>query len=70
MIEDLENLESKRQQLIKWLAYYGIHHYIEIEDEAVPMLLASIMNPEVERVRIDSEGGLVIEFTDGDFDYE
>jgi hypothetical protein len=64
---------SKKDQVVKWLAYYGVHDYIEIEDEAVPFLLGQLMQPDVSRVRIDSEGGLVIEFDDdqyGETDYE
>lgn len=57
---------SKRDQLIKWLAYYGLHEYIEIEEEAVPWLLHQITQADVTGVRIDSEGGLVIEFNDTD----
>lgn len=55
-----------KEQITKWLAYYGIHQYVEIEKEAENFVLTNLMQADVTRVFINKEGGLVIEFDDSD----
>ena len=59
-----DDLEAKRIEITTLLAYYGLRSYVEIEDEAVPMILTTLKSDEVIRVRIDEEGGLVIDLDD------
>ncbi len=60
----------KKDQIIKWLAYYGIHEHVEIEQEAEEALLNMLTQPDVERVVLDKDGSIQIEFDDTGLDYE
>ena len=58
---------SKREQINKWLDYYGCSRDVEIEPEAEDLLLVVLMDPGVSKVYVDDEGGLVIESDGSDF---
>jgi hypothetical protein len=60
--EQIEDGTPKRDVITKWLAYYGIHEYVEIEDEALDFLCMALMKPDVKAVRLNGEGGIVIEY--------
>lgn len=60
----------KKDQIIKWLAYYGIHEHVEIEQEAEETLLNMLTQPGVERVILEKDGSIQIEFDDTGLDYE
>ena len=68
MIEDEanDNATPKKEQIVKWLAYYGVHGYVEIEKEAEGFVLTSLMRPDVTRAFVNKEGALIIEFDDSD----
>ena len=55
---------SEKEKIIKLLAYHGIHDYIEIEDEATGFLMAALTGDDVVRVKLDGEGGIVVEYDD------
>jgi hypothetical protein len=55
---------SKKEQIIKWLAYYGVHNYVEIEKEAEDIILMALMKQDVTRAFVNKEGALIIEFED------
>lgn len=56
----------KREQITKWLAYYGVHDYVEIEKEAEDFVLNNLMQHDVTRAFVNKEGALIIEFDDSD----
>ncbi len=58
---------SRREQITKWLAYYGLHEYVEIEPEAEPYILNTLLGPDVKRAYINENGGLTIELDDTKF---
>lgn len=57
---------DRAKEIRKWLAYYGVHEYVEIDPEDEEFLLGSLRNPDVVRCYIDETGGLIVQFTDGD----
>lgn len=59
-------MTSKKDQCIKWLAYYGFHGYVDIEEEAAETLLTALTQPDVVRVAIDKDGAIQIEYNDTD----
>jgi hypothetical protein len=58
MNQELTNIEKIRSLLLA----YGVPSDIEIEQEAEGMILAALNQDDVATVRIDEEGGLIIEF--------
>lgn len=58
MNQELTNIEKIRSLLLA----YGVPNDIEIEEEAEGMILAALNQDDVATVRIDEEGGLIIEF--------
>ena len=64
---ETETLEDKKIEIIRLLAYYGIHEYIHIEDEAVPFLLFQLNEKDITNVKLNGEGGIIIEFDDSKF---
>ncbi len=58
----------KRQQITTWLAYYGVHEHIDIDERGVDAVLNALTQPDVRRVWIDKEGNLQIEFDDTDME--
>lgn len=59
-----KSLVEKKIEIIKLLAYHGIHDYIMIEDEAVPFLLNALSQKDLTSVKLNGEGGIVVEFDD------
>lgn len=58
MNQELTTLEKIRSLLLA----YGIPTDFEIEEEAEGMILTALNQDDIAAVRIDDEGGLVIEF--------
>jgi hypothetical protein len=58
MNQELTTLEKIRSLLLA----YGIPSDFEIEEEAEGMILTALNQDDIAAVRIDDEGGLVIEF--------
>lgn len=63
---DDKSLVEKKIEIIKLLAYHGIHDYIIIEDEAVPFLLNALSQKDLTNVKLNGEGGIIVEFDDSD----
>ena len=57
---------SKREQITTWLAYYGIHEHVIIDDRGVDAVLNALTQPDVKRVALDKEGNIQIEYDDTD----
>lgn len=60
MNQELTTIEKIRSLLLA----YGVPNDIEIEEEAEGMILAALNQDDVATVRIDEEGGLIIEFNE------
>lgn len=58
MNQELTTIEKIRSLLLA----YGVPSDIEIEEEAEGMILAALNQDDIADVRIDEEGGLIIEF--------
>lgn len=58
MNHELTNIEKVRSLLLA----YGIPASFEVEEEAVGMILAALNQEDLADVRLDEEGGLIIEF--------
>ena len=57
MNQELTTIEKIRSLLLAW----GVPNDIEIEEEAENMILTALNQDDVVSVRIDEEGGLIIE---------
>jgi len=62
MNDELTAMEKVRSLLLA----YGIPRSFEIEEEAVGMILAALNQEDLADVRLDQEGGLIIEFNDNE----
>jgi len=52
------------EQLVFWLKYYGIPDDFMIEEEAKETVLQALSATDVQRVWIDKDNALIIEFED------
>ena len=50
------------KQIREVLLSYGVSDPVEIEEEAKPYILTALTSPDVDKVYVDSEGGLCIEY--------
>ena len=50
------------EQIRELLLSFGVTTPVEIEEEAKPYILDALTNPDIDKVYVDSEGGLCIEY--------
>ena len=50
------------EQIREKLLSFGVTTPVEIEEEAKQYILTALNNPDIDKVYVDSEGGLCIEY--------
>jgi len=57
-------MQAIKEQIYVELAKHGITERIVIDDEAAEFLLNALKDEQLAEVKLDDEGGLIVEFND------